>query len=220
MEEEWRQIDGYDGVYEVSSFGRVRSNNTYRHNEPHILAQSKRSDGYKMVCLSKNNVARNYVVHRLVAKAFLENKDNLEMVNHKDENKENNCVDNLEWCTRSYNQLYSLKLHPERKKVFASNFIDKETGKRKSPMLKSVARTRTEPIVLLSEKGEILERYTDSIDAQNRMSIMAYSIYDVCQRNKPKEKKTHKYYIARKKGYIFCFDNADDIENVRAKLNA
>ena len=99
MIEEWRDVPGYEGLYEVSNFGRVRRNGK-------ILKPSKDKDGYLQVSLSKNGI-KTTTIHRLVARAFIPNPQNLPQVNHKDEDKTNNTVDNLEWCTREYNMNYS-----------------------------------------------------------------------------------------------------------------
>lgn len=100
MEEIWKDIEGYEDLYQVSNMGRVRS---LRRNI--ILRQGIRN-GYERVVLSTNNIPKKYSVHRLVAHAFIPNPDNLPQVNHKDENRTNNCADNLEWCTQEYNINY------------------------------------------------------------------------------------------------------------------
>ena len=107
MIEEWRPIPGYEGLYEVSNTGRVRSVDryvktcygSYRLHKGKVLSPGIRPDGYLVVSLQY----RMFRVHRLVAQAFLPNPDNLPQVNHKDENPGNNNVDNLEWCTAKYN---------------------------------------------------------------------------------------------------------------------
>lgn len=99
MKEEWRDVKDFEGLYKVSNFGRIKSNNK-------ILKARQRKDGYLIVALSKCGYAKNYYLHRLVAEAFVTNKSNLPCINHIDENKQNNYVYNLEWCTRSYNNNY------------------------------------------------------------------------------------------------------------------
>ena len=102
--EYWSEIEGYNGRYSVSTFGRVWNNERNR-----LLCGFIRSDGYKNVGLrKKTNKNPNYfLIHRLVAKAFLPNPKNLPQVNHRDENKLNNRVDNLEYCNAQYNNEYS-----------------------------------------------------------------------------------------------------------------
>lgn len=111
--EEWRPVVGYEGLYEVSSFGQVRSVDrvVYQNNHPQrrksiIKKQTPHKDGHLMVMLSKEGHNKNCQVHRLVAQAFIPNPDNLPVINHKDEKPNNNCVDNLEWCTIKYNNNY------------------------------------------------------------------------------------------------------------------
>ena len=103
--EEWRDIEGYEGLYQISSLGRVKS--FPRPTTPGgILKTIKRKDGYCSIKLSKNGKVKKVLVHRLVAKAFIPNTNNLPIINHKDENPLNNNVDNLEWCDNKYNGNY------------------------------------------------------------------------------------------------------------------
>lgn len=109
--EEWRDIAGYEGLYQVSNLGNVKSLGNGKARNPnwckeHILKNQLTRYGYLKVPLSKNGKVKNYLVHRLVGKVFIPNPDNLPQVNHKDECKTNNCVDNLEWCTPKYNLNY------------------------------------------------------------------------------------------------------------------
>ena len=99
--EEWKNVIGYEGLYEVSNMGNVRN---VRRNT--LLKLSKTNYGYIQVHLYKNGIRTGFQVHRLVAEAFLSNPDNLPMINHKDEDKTNNSVDNLEWCDAKYNVNY------------------------------------------------------------------------------------------------------------------
>ena len=121
MTEIWKAVKGYEGLYEVSNFGNVRSldrfvkakNDSLTKKKGRILVPFYESQkGYYQVSLSKDGKNKKHRVHRLVALAFLENPFNCTDVNHKDEDKTNNNVDNLEWCTRKYNNNYGTK--PER----------------------------------------------------------------------------------------------------------
>lgn len=103
----WRSISGFEGLYEVSSYGNVRSLCAGRWRCEMMRKPVPDKDGYLTVNLKKDGKYTNTKIHRLVATAFLQNPDNLPEVNHKDENKANNHVENLEWCTRQYNQTYN-----------------------------------------------------------------------------------------------------------------
>lgn len=99
--EEWRDIKGYEGLYQVSNEGRVKNikRNVYR-------VFNDNGYGYYMVILSKDGVKKPFYVHRLVAEAFIPNPSNLPQVNHKNEQKHLNFVENLEWCSAKYNMNY------------------------------------------------------------------------------------------------------------------
>lgn len=101
--EEWRNIEGYEGDYQISNYGRVKS---LKHNKERILKNQYDANDYYGVILSKNNKKKYFRIHRLVAEAFILNPNNLPEVNHKDEDKHNNIVENLEWCDRKYNCNY------------------------------------------------------------------------------------------------------------------
>jgi len=106
MKEIWRDITGYEGKYQISSDGRVKSMNYNHKGRAKILKPTINNTGYKKVNLYNNGKAKIVFVHRLVAEAFIPNPNNMPVVNHKDENKLNNQVDNLEWCTIGYNVTY------------------------------------------------------------------------------------------------------------------
>lgn len=103
MNEVWKSIDDR---YSVSNLGRVKSNYA---NKERILKPYKNHYGYLMIDLRSPEKRKGISVHRLVAQAFIPNPDNLPEVNHKDEDKTNNCVDNLEWCTTEYNCNYGTR---------------------------------------------------------------------------------------------------------------
>ena len=126
----WKDIEGYEGLYQVSNLGRVKSLYKFINNNPksksigyyseeRILKCFNNKKGYKMVKLYKNTEHITKRVHRLVAQTFIPNPKKLPQVNHIDGNKINNKVSNLEWCTNRENQIHAWK----------NNLIKKRTGK-------------------------------------------------------------------------------------------
>ena len=106
MKEEWRDIKGFEGKYQISNLGNVKSLNYNNTGKPNLLKPTKLANGYLQVSLCKNGKRIGKLVHVLVSEAFIPNPFELPQINHKDENKENNCVDNLEWCDAKYNINY------------------------------------------------------------------------------------------------------------------
>ncbi len=106
MEEIWKDVIGFESYYEVSSFGRVRRKRSYNRLHTDGILRHRLRRGYLAVELCVNSKQYSCSVHRLVAEAFISNPLNLPCINHKDENKLNNKVDNLEWCTYKYNTNY------------------------------------------------------------------------------------------------------------------
>ena len=114
----WKDIDEYEGIYQVSNLGRIKSLariTIQKHllNEK-ILVPCDNGNGYLYINLYKNQKPKRLAIHRLVAKAFIENKNNYNVVNHKDSNTYNNQANNLEWCNQSYNLKYEY-IHNNRK---------------------------------------------------------------------------------------------------------
>ncbi|MGE7828946.1 NUMOD4 domain-containing protein [Paenibacillus sp. NPDC093718] len=114
MTEQWKAITGFEGLYEVSNFGNVRSIDRTTHhsdgkvtkNKGRVLKLGTDKKGYRAVYMTKNSKKKTAKVHRLVADAFVPNPNRLPLVNHKDENKANNHFENLEWCDNRYNVVY------------------------------------------------------------------------------------------------------------------
>ena len=104
MEEIWKDIKGYEGKYQVSNYGNVKSLNYHRTGKERLLKPTLQKKGYLYVSLCKP--LKKFKIHRLVAETFIPNPDNLPQVNHKDEDKTNNYVGNLEWCSLLYNINY------------------------------------------------------------------------------------------------------------------
>lgn len=122
----WKDIKGYEGKYQISNLGRVKSllewcGNIHKGkwiNNSKIITPTGNGYGYLIIGLRRNQKKKNYYIHRLVAEAFIPNPNNLPVVNHKDYNKENNKVDNLEWCSQKDNIKHSIQnmQHPKNTK--------------------------------------------------------------------------------------------------------
>lgn len=106
LEEKWSEVMGYDGKYLISNNGLLKS---FKYTEKgRLLAKNINRLGYSVYTLSNNSKTKTHTIHRLVAIAFIPNPDNKDFVNHKDGNKLNNNVDNLEWCTHSENMIHAI----------------------------------------------------------------------------------------------------------------
>lgn len=139
MKEVFKDIKGYEGIYQISNLGNVKS---IRRNK--LLKVAKDRCGYLKTVFSINNIRKTYLIHRLVAETFITNPDNLPCVNHKDEDKSNNCVDNLEWCSYLYNNTYG-------------NRIDK------------CKTTRCKTILQLDLKGNIIKEWFSAAEIQRHL---------------------------------------------------
>lgn len=126
MQEIWKDVQGYEGLYQVSSLGRVKSCSRLVHIENDTQRKYQRlherilkpgGGKYEQVILCRNGKTEAKLIHRLVAQAFIPNLDNLPCINHKDENPSNNCVDNLEWCSYKYNNEYNSRIDKCRDKI-------------------------------------------------------------------------------------------------------
>lgn len=135
--EKWKDIIGYEGYYQVSNHGRVKSLSRYKRSE-RIRKFFKSKTGYLSVNLRKDNIANTFYVHRLVAMHFLNGDFNL-TVNHKDGNKQNNHVDNLEWCTKGENNSHAHRIGLMNKKGENCNFA-KLTEKQVIEILNELSR--------------------------------------------------------------------------------
>lgn len=157
MEEIWKDIVHYEGLYQASNLGNIRSIDRFvvssdgirqfRHGK--TIKQRKNQKGYKIVRLSKNGEAKNKFVHILVLESFCKRPDGLNQINHKDENKENNRLDNLEYCNNVYNQNYGScsvnksksTINDKRKSKQVIQFTKDGTFIKEFPSLHEVERT-------------------------------------------------------------------------------
>lgn len=148
MKEIWKDIKGYEGIYQVSNLGRVKSKR--------CILRPGNNKGYMTVALSNYGKVKYFQVHRLVAQAFIPNPNNLPEVNHRDEKSTNNKVDNLEWCTPSYNNSY--------------NGLAKKKG-----LLKRI------PIVQFSLDGKFIREWSCAGDVEKELGINHRAIYQCCK---------------------------------------
>ena len=176
----WKPIEGYEN-YEVSNTGLVRSLRVNKSGEvvSRILRLHDNGHGYLAAPLIVNKRQRMMYVHRLVAMAFIPNVDNLPQVNHKDENKSNNNVDNLEWCTARYNINYGNL----RERVRAS-------------LLKSVGV----PVNQYDLEGNLVRRYECSKEVE-KYGFKRRAVIDVCN-----HRKGHKISSKTYKGFVWRYD--------------
>ena len=188
QEEVWKDVVGYEGLYEVSNLGRVRSlSREVSHVEK---GQKYIRDGrvlkyghahgrhykYLLVCLCKDKQRSMKRVHRLVAEAFIPNPDNLPMINHKDENPSNNRVDNLEWCTAKYNSNYGTAR--ERMKE-----TRKKNNSNKKMLLTRIKNNSSKPpksVAMIDDDGNIVKRYFSVSDAARDIGVHHNSVSRVC----------------------------------------
>lgn len=131
--EEWRSVPGYEGLYEVSNYGRVLSvshlvntRGGTRSTKSIILRAKYNHFGYCTVVLCDNKKRKKIMLHRVVAMAFIPNPTSFPFINHKDENKSNNCVWNLEWCTAKYNTNYGSCIERRRLAQMTKHTNDKK----------------------------------------------------------------------------------------------
>lgn len=168
----WRPAKGLEAYYEISNVGRVRSKGRYTDIQPYCriyrkprILSSQFNGNYYRVVICVNGKSKQTLIHRLVAEAFVPNPSNLPYVNHKDENMTNNNVENLEWCTFSYNINYGTRPERQRKSVI------KKTGK---------------AVCQYTEDGELVETFDCISDAASKMGVYASNIKDACKGDRQK----------------------------------
>lgn len=150
MIEIWKNIKEYED-YQVSNLGRVKS---LKFGKEIIMSQITDRKGYLCVKLCKNGKHKKFSVHRLVAEAFIPNPNNYPQVNHKDENKQNNCVENLEYCTNEYNHNYGTAIERAAEKIKGRTDI---VEKRVAKLLKPIQQIDLETGIVLKEWPSIIE---------------------------------------------------------------
>lgn len=188
MQEIWKDIKEYEGLYQVSNIGNVKSLNYHQTGKERILRLGVNRGGYLIVQLCKNGKRKPLRVHRLVLMTFnpINNMDKLE-VNHKDENKKNNNLDNLEWCSRSYNINYGsrtqrtekpvVQLDPTTNKVvnvYRSSMEAEKQGFHQGNITQCCKNryTKHSPNIYLGYKWQYMSDYIKSIDSRIKKVIL------------------------------------------------
>ena len=186
MENEvWKDIVGYEGLYQVSNLGRVKSlkrkvyagRNRMRWQYERILSNNKTNgNGYIVVSLNKESKSKNKYVHRLVAEAFLENPNNYKYINHKDQNTFNNNANNLEFCTAQYNSTYR-DAHIKRGLKHRNNLVN------------------SKKVYQLDENENIIKEFPSMAEASRELGTNHTSIY-ACLNGKQKHAFGYKWKYA------------------------
>lgn len=160
MEKEiWADIKGYEGLYQVSTYGRVRSLNYKRTGKIKIM-KCCFCNGYFNIGLTKNKKTKTFLIHRLVAEAFISNQDNLPEINHIDENRSNNHVENLEYCDHNYNINY---------------------GTRTKKMVETrIKGEKSETIVQLNRHGNLIREWSSAMEIERELGFKHTNIYTCC----------------------------------------
>ena len=189
----WKDIKGYEGKYQVSNFGRVWSIK----NQKYLKYWVNRC-GYHLVGLrSKNGKQKHEQIHRLVALAFIENPNNYPQVNHKDENKGNNCVENLEWVTAKQNCNYGTRTERAAEKIRGENHY--LYGKHLSEEHRAHvidSSTKSEEVCQIDiETNTIVNTFKSMREAERQTGVKYQHIWRVCN---------HKRKSAG--GYFWCYN--------------
>ena len=171
----WKDIKGFENRYQASNLGRIKTlifkNNKYEIKREKILKQYLGNNGYLRIGLTNNNGKRNtYYVHRLIAETFLEKNENQLVVNHKDEDKTNNNVENLEWITKKDNILYSFNLHKERIKAM-------QTKEATENRIKHFRK----PVMQLDKNNNIINIFDSVISASKYTGFDKSTIANCCR---------------------------------------
>ena len=159
----WKDIEGFEGLYQVSNMGRVKSLERIKWNgrdyckiPERIRKPQNNGNGYLYVMLWKDGKGKKYLVHRLVASVFCENPHGYTEVNHLDECKTNNCADNLEWCSRSYNMTYNGRANKVGKKI-------------------------SKPVIAIDKRTGLILEFVSCIEAERETGIDHSNICDCCK---------------------------------------
>ena len=166
MKEIWKDIAGYEGLYQVSNLGKVRSLRYKNRDEVKELYLKPHNRGYLQVELHKDGVRKMFTVHRLVAMAFVNGYADGLIVNHIDENKQNNAAANLEWCTSLYNSQFYKERHPEK--------LSAPRGPNKN----------VRPVNQISTNGKVVKTWPTSREVMRELGWSDWSISECCRGNR------------------------------------
>lgn len=177
MEEIWKDIKGYKGLYQVSNLGRVKSLERYQQNhsklqkvEEKLKTIHTKSNGYQYVQLYKDNIMKNLHIHRLVAQAFIPNPENKPQINHIDGNKQNNNIDNLEWSTSNENNKHKWDIGLQK------------PSKKQSIITKGNNRKyKSKPIDQLDLNGNYIRTWLNAHEASRQLGIDRSTISQCCR---------------------------------------
>ena len=187
-EEIWKDIEGYEGLYQVSDLGRIRN------FQNKIMKQHKNHKGYLIIQLSKEGRRKTLIVHRLVAKAFIPNKNNKEQINHINCNKADNNIENLEWVTNEENKKHA-KLHGLCKS-------SQRGGKNK----------RAKKVNQYDLKGNLIKKWDCMNDIARYFKLKSVSnISECCKNKKIMTRNGKEYQTKRAYGYIWKYN--EELEN-------
>jgi hypothetical protein len=162
----WKDVPGYEGLYQVSNIGNVRSMNYKGRGEVRNLTPKCNNCGRLWVELRKNRIGKCHLVHRLVASAFIPNQFDYPQINHLDENPMNNRVENLEWCTALHNVRYFNERHPDR--------LSAPRGPNKN----------ITPVHQISTSGQIVRTWANSREVMRELGWSDWSISECCRGNR------------------------------------
>lgn len=160
----WKQVKGFEGLYEVSNLGNVRSLNYHNWGIVKNLTPTADKFGYLRVCLSKNDRQYNGIVYRMVAQAFIENPDNFPQINHINEDKSDNRVENLEWCDCLYNNNH---------------------GTRNNRISQSKRNTKCKKVIQMDLDGNVLREWVSLNEVMRVLGFNAAFVARCCHGVKP-----------------------------------
>ena len=181
QEEIWKDVKGYEGLYQVSNLGRVRSLGFDKWHKGKNLKPSIDSNGcYLFVGLHKKGVATQKYIHRLVAENFIDNPNTLPCINHINEIKTDNRAENLEWCTVKYNSNYGGAKKRMIESRLKNNDMEEVKRKIKETKKKNQSYSCEKPVAQYDMNGELIATYESSTDAERKTGISRGGIQRCC----------------------------------------